>query len=410
MNTKEILSKQLELISVQESEVLELENLANDFIKSLSSKNFQAKVGGSLAKKTLIKKESKQDIDIFVIFDYSEEIINLEKILRSIKFKGELKKVHGSRDYFQIECENAILEIIPVVKNSDPELAENVTDVSLSHVKYITDEIKKNPKIADEIKLSKSFCKANKFYGAESYIRGFSGYALEILTIHFKGFLEFLKGIQKTRIIDSMKYFRGEKEIMRELNSSKLNSPIIVIDPTYKYRNATAGLGLETFSKFLDKSKEFLKNPSLDFFKEKKIDIENLKNLAKKKKGIFLEVNLSTDRQKGDIAGTKMKKIFELFIRELNKRQQETIAEEFEYNDEQIAKGYLVVLNKSEIEIKGPPIGLENPIKEFRKVRKEIYKKKGFYYCKENVKIESILSEVKKVENEIGATIEIERI
>ena len=410
MNTKEILSKQLELISVPKSEVSELESLANNFIKSLNAKGLKAKVGGSLAKTTLIKKESKQDIDIFVIFDYSEDIIDLEKKLRSIKFEGKLKKVHGSRDYFQIECENAILEIIPVVKNSDPELAENVTDVSLSHVRYITDEIKKNPKIADEIKLAKSFCKANKFYGAESYIKGFSGYSLEILIIHFGGFLKFLKGIQKTNIVDTMKYFRGEKEIMRELNSSKLNSPVIVIDPTYKYRNATAGLGLETFSKFLDKSKEFLKSPSLDFFKEKKIDVENLKVLAKKRKATLLEINMTTTRQEGDIAGTKMKKVFELFIKKLEKKQQEIIAEEFIYSDGQSAKGYLIILEKPEIEVRGPPIGLETPIQEFKKARKNIYKKKNFYYCKENVKIENILSEVKKVENEIGATIEIEKI
>ena len=65
--------------------------------------------------------------------------------------------------------------------------------------------------------------------------------------------LEFLKGVKRLRVIDPMKYFKGgEREVMREINSSKLQGPLVVVDPTYKYRNVCAGLGLRTFEKFLD--------------------------------------------------------------------------------------------------------------------------------------------------------------
>ncbi|MEA3329990.1 MAG: nucleotidyltransferase domain-containing protein, partial [Nanoarchaeota archaeon] len=162
MNIKNVLKTELENISLSHKEILSLQKIAKEFIKQLASKKIKAYVGGSLAKGTLIKKYGKQDIDIFVVFDSSKNISKFEKILKKIKLSGQLKKVHGSRNYFQVENDLVLLEIIPVVKNKNPELAENVTDISLSHVKYIKDIVKKNPKISDEIKLAKAFCWANR--------------------------------------------------------------------------------------------------------------------------------------------------------------------------------------------------------------------------------------------------------
>lgn len=410
MNTKEILNQVLQEVSLDKSEIDNIKKVSKDFLLSLEKAGLKAKIGGSLAKGTLIKKDSKQDVDIFVIFDYSENITNLEKKLNEMKLPGVLKKVHGSRDYFQIETKELILEVIPVVKNNDPELAENVTDVSLRHVKYISEQTKKNPKIIPEIKLAKAFCKANNFYGAESYIKGFSGYSIEVLIIHFGSFLKFLKGIQKSKVIDTCKYFKNVREVLTEINSSKLNSPIIVIDPTYKYRNITAGLGLKTFENFIETANEFLKNPSLEFFKNKKIDLEELKRISKKENATLLELNLTTDRQPGDIAGTKMKKIMELFIKKLTKKKQNVVHEDFEYNGGSSAKGYLIVKEKNEIETRGPPKSLEIPSKEFKKSRKNVYEKRGYLWTKEKITLEDVLKEVKKVQDDIGAKIQIKRI
>jgi tRNA nucleotidyltransferase (CCA-adding enzyme) len=175
MKIEKILEEEMFKIVPSSEEVEELMEIANNFISSLKKYKLDAQIGGSLAKGTIVKKSGKQDVDIFVVFNYSEDILKLEGILKKIKFSGKLKKVHGSRDYFQIERGKVILEIIPVVKNKDPELAENVTDVSLSHVKYVCSQIKKNPKVSNEIRLAKAFCHAQRCYGAESYIKGFSG-------------------------------------------------------------------------------------------------------------------------------------------------------------------------------------------------------------------------------------------
>ena len=408
MSMNSVLSVELERISLSSAEVKDFSKIAKGLVASLKVEGLKAVIGGSLAKGTLVRKSGIQDVDIFVVFDRSEDIVGLEKVLKKIKLPGVLKKVHGSRDYFQIICDEIMLEIIPVVKNRDPEMAENVTDVSLSHVKYISGEVKKNPKIAGEIRLAKAFAQAQRCYGAEGYIRGFSGYSLEILVIHFGGFVKFLKGISKKQVIDPMKYFKNEREIMRELNSNKLQGPVVVVDPTYKFRNVSAGLGLASFEKFLEMSKNFLKNPSSEFFVRKGIDVDELKSFAEKKKARFLELELSSDRQEGDIAGTKMRKFLGFFERELVRHGQEVLALEFDYSGSgNVAKGYLVVLEKAVVERRGPSTGLEEQAKEFCKSKKDCFKKKGFWWCREKVSVESVLKFVKRIEKEMGSKINL---
>lgn len=415
---KGILNREIERISPSHEEILSLFKSARDFIKLLKGEGIKAYIGGSLAKGTVIKTNGLsssvdnfgelQDVDIFVVFDYSEDILKLEKILKKIKLPGVLKKIHGSRDYFQIVCDEVLLEVIPVVKNSDPELAENVTDVSLRHVKYVAGEIEKNPKIADEIRLAKAFCHANRCYGAEGFIKGFSGYSLEVLVIYFGGFMKFLKGIQKQKVIDPLRYFRSEREILSELNASKLNGPIVLIDPTYKYRNISAGLGFESFGRFVSVVKDFLKSSSLEFFERKKICIDDLKKFAKDKKAKFVEVDLKTDRQEGDIAGTKMKKLLDFFAKELVRKQQKVLRKEFDYLGGKKAKGYLVVKEKTEIELRGPPIGLDDAVRAFKKAKgRKIFKRKNYYWYKEKSGIAEVFGLVKKVEGEMGAEMEI---
>lgn len=409
MDMKDVLKQELEKIKVPDTEVSRLKKIANDFIRSLEKKKLKAFVGGSLAKGTLVAK-SKQDVDIFVVFEYSEDISKLGGVLKKMKLPGKLSVVHGSRDYFHVDLGDVMLEIIPVVANRDPELAENVTDVSLSHVKYVVGEIKKNPKVADEIRLAKAFCRAQKCYGAEGYVRGFSGYSLEILVIYFGGFVKFLKGISKKRVVDPLKYFRNEKEVMREINSSKLQGPVVLVDPTYKYRNVCAGLGLSTFEKFLEVSGEFLKNPSVDWFRRREVDVDELEEFAKKKRARFLKLEFETERQEGDIAGTKMKKIFRFFVRELIRNGQNVLRVEFDYSGVgQRAFGYLVVLEHDVVEFRGPSVGLEEAVLKFKKAKSKeaIFKSKGFWWWKRKVFVEGVLDFVKGKEKEMGARINL---
>ena len=191
-NILKILKEVLEKIDLfpEEMEIIKekLDGFLEKIKKEIKENSIGAEifVGGSFAKKTMIKKE-KYDIDVFVRFDkkYSdEEMVLVTKNL--LKNCEEVLTIHGSRDYFKIKLdENLLIELIPVKKISNSSQAENITDLSYSHVNYINKKIK-DKKILQEIKIAKAFCYANNCYGAESYINGFSGYSLELLIYYYK--------------------------------------------------------------------------------------------------------------------------------------------------------------------------------------------------------------------------------
>jgi len=297
---KEILEKQIEKIKIREKEFGEIEKKAEEFCRKIEIKTKKKKVkadvfiGGSLAKKTILKQQNspqkfgifgprktksfsrrdKYDIDIFVRFDKKYKDSEISDLLEKILSGFRTRRIHGSRDYFQLKEKKFIFEIIPVIKISSPKNARNVTDLSYFHVSYVRNKIKKNPKLANEILLAKAFSYAQKCYGAESYIKGFSGYALELLVIYYNGFLNFLKAIARTKeqiIIDPGKCYKNKNNILTSLNESKLQSPIIFIDPTFKERNALAALSKETFLKFQETAKNFLRKPSEKYLKSKKL-------------------------------------------------------------------------------------------------------------------------------------------
>lgn len=344
-------------------------------------------LGGSFAKDTLIKGEF-YDIDIFVRFDWKYEDISklLTKVLDKIKKKHKLKieKLHGSRDYFRIIKSNIIFEIVPVARIKKPKEARNVTDLSYFHVNYVKRKFGKN--LGKEVVFAKQFCKAQKVYGAESYVNGFSGYALECLIIYYKSFEKMLRELAKIKpgerlIIDPEKAYKKKSDVLFDMNESKLNSPIILVDPTWKERNALAALNREMFEKFQEVARKFLKHPSKNFFEIKKFDIDGFKNKAKKEKAEFVRIELETNRQPGDIAGTKLKKFSNYLIKEVS-RFFEVKDREFDYSGENKATFYIIAKSKREIIKIGPPRTLENNAKEFKKQNKSVFEKNGILHAK----------------------------
>jgi tRNA CCA-adding enzyme len=399
---KKILKQVLKDISVPEKERAEIQKSADDLMKQLEKQKLKAFIGGSLAKNTIIKKKN-QDVDIFVPFDSEAKTKTLGNVLKKLKTKGKLVTIHGSRDYFRITHPTFALEIIPTVKIKKPEDAQNITDISMFHVTYIKKKTKRNPKLANEIKLAKVFCEAADCYGAESYIQGFSGYALEVLICHFGSFLKFLRSIDKEEIIDPEHKFKNKKQVKRELNASKLLSPIILVDPTYKYRNVTAALSQETFNKFIKYKNQFLKKPTDEAFQNKIINKDEIQNYANKNKANYLEIKISTNKQEGDIAGTKMKKFHNFLIHQFKNKQQEVLLTEFDYQGTgKKATGYLVVKETKRIEIKGPELTRKEQVIQFRKVRKEVFERNGSIWAMEDTSINKIFNKTKKQQGEMG--------
>jgi len=397
--TSLILKEILEEIEPSKKEKEEIGLILKDFVRNLNKILKQKKVkaeifvGGSYAKKTIIKK-GKYDIDLFLRFDkkYAEENISkiLENVLKNLGEKYEILK--GSRNYFRIEKRNNLFfEIVPVLKTKNPKEAENITDLSYMHVKYINKKVKSN-KILQGIKLAKSFCHAQRCYGAESYINGFSGYSLELLIYSYGSFLNFVKAMSKVDknklIIDIEGLHKKKKNILLDINESKLGSPIVLVDPTYKYRNVLAALSEETLNKFQKNCREFLKKPSKEFFKRKELNFEEMKEKAKKGKEDYVILEIATKKQAGDIAGSKLKKFYRHLIYEIEKYF-DIKNSEFDYLENKKARFFFSVKPKKIILIEGPKIKDKKNVVAFEKIHKnrkeKLSKKSGRVYALKKV-------------------------
>ncbi|MBS3073111.1 nucleotidyltransferase domain-containing protein [Candidatus Pacearchaeota archaeon] len=383
MNISDVFKKELEKIKLSDEEYKNLDHLSSLVIESINKKLKRKKidakvfVGGSLAKKTLIKKP-KYDVDLFLRFNkkYSEDEIN--KYCRRIFFffivpgyRTKVKKVHGSRDYYHLHFKNhnIVFEIVPTVSIKNPEEARNITDLSYFHVSYVTKEINKNKKLRDEILLAKSFCYSQGCYGAESYINGFSGYAIELLIIYFKSFKKFIETLSKAQnkiVIDMSKHYKNSSELIKEMNPSKIKSPVILIDPTFKKRNASGALSYETFNKFKIASHGFLTHPGEHFFDYNKNKGDELKEIAKRLEVTYSVFEVKTGKQEGDIAGSKLLKFSKVLTRDISKYYT-IIGHNFEYEYGKTARVYYVLQKKEEIIINGPNIHMKNAVENFKK-------------------------------------------
>lgn len=392
----EVLKEELKGISVSKEEYKYLKEISNLVIKEIEKRLKKWKIdasvfiGGSLAKETLVKKE-KHDIDLFLRFNkkYHEMQINraMKKLFFLFKIPGwktKIKKIHGSRDYVQIifDKHGVMIEIIPSLKISNSEEARNITDFSYFHVRYVKDKIEKKKKLADEIILAKSFCHAQKCYGAESYINGFSGYALELLVISCGSFEKFLNAIAISNgkdekiIFDPANHYKDEIQVINELNSAKRNSPIILIDPISKDRNAAASLSHETFDIFKNACKRFLNAPSSEFFEHKRVSIEKMRDYAMDIEGAFAVFEVKTSKQEGDIAGTKLLKFHKFLGKELEKSF-DIIESHFEYDDKKTSHNYFIIKRKKEIIIHGPLLNYKEGVENFKKTHRIWYIQDG---------------------------------
>ena len=248
--------------------------------------------------------------------------------------------------------------------------------------------INKQPKdIKNQIRLAKHFAKAQGCYGAESYIGGFSGYILEILTIHYGSFQELLEAATKwkvKRVVDVENLHQG-RDIFMEIDLAKLNSPLIIVDPTDKFRNAAAALTKEKWQRFKQAAKQYVNNPNSSFFEIQEISEESVVKIATTKKRKYLYLELQVLEGKQDVVGCKLLKVFEYLKTQLvdfGVREAD-----WQWQAGAPAKLYLCVAKKlrpkSTIK-KGPPESMLQAAQKFREKNKmnEIYSEAGYLYAK----------------------------
>lgn len=363
--------KILATIKPTKAEEQQLQQVVKSIISKIRIPGAVPMLGGSGAKNTWLK--GTHDIDIYVKFNYkkfqarSDHLADL--LEKHLKKHFKIERLHGSRDYFQMNIPPYTVEIVPILDIKKASQAKNITDFSHLHVQYV----QKHKKLADDIRLAKLFTKAQGVYGAESYIQGLSGYVLELLVIYYGSFMNMIRAAAKWKNIALI----GNKKDAAKLNPAKKISPLILLDPVQPDRNAAAALSQEKYKRFIKACKLFVKRPSEKYFEEQEVNFEALK-----KKGKVIYCAVEPLAGKKDVAGAKMLKAFEYIHDQLKQHGFNLIQSGWQYEHPSFL--YFVVDRKPLSQTMlhpGPPLKHREGAKHFVKQHKRVITKNNRLYA-----------------------------
>ena len=225
--------------------------------------------GGSYAKNTWLSKEA--DIDIFIKFKKSIPDEKFAEISKKIGFES-MKKYnpyvrYSEHPYVEARIKKTKINVVPCY---DVNLGEwkSSADRSPFHTKHMQNAL--TPKMRNEVRILKTFLKSTKIYGAEIAKQGFSGYVSEVLILNFGSFENIIKSIAKI-----------QQNQMIGKTSKAFETSIIIVDPVDSNRNLAAAISDENIGKFILACRAFQNNPTLQFFKPKKLKSSknNLENV-----------------------------------------------------------------------------------------------------------------------------------
>ena len=164
-----------------ERDALILANRLKDFIKRNLNVICEPVIAGSLAKRTMVRGFS--DIDIFLLFDPNINKEQLKRIILLIGkqvFKGKFITRYAEHPYIEVFYNERRTSIVPAYKVPKGNWKSPV-DRTYYHVMYIKEKYNKNPLLRTDAVLLKAFMRKIGVYGAEVYVKGFSGYLCDRL-------------------------------------------------------------------------------------------------------------------------------------------------------------------------------------------------------------------------------------
>ncbi len=332
-------------------------------------------VGGSVAKNTHLADSG--DVDIFVRFLQEHPEEEYSALLEDILIPFKPVHVQGSRKYFQFSYRTVSFEVVPVRYITSSSDARNITDVSPLHVAYVQTH---GSHLVDDIRLLKQLCKSCEVYGAESFIRGFSGHVLDILVIHYGSFLSCIQHIAQWTLPVQITPIHDQQNTVKNIKQDK-HIPLIVLDPIQPQRNAAAAVSEEKCLLLMEYCSRFLQNPSEEFFTLKEFDVERL-CMTHKESNFFMCVRLRCSSLRRDVAGSQVRSLFERIVH-IAKREH-FILHEASWKFLSVNESYLwfdAQPPAEHVERRGPPVSEKKHVKAFLKEHGDAYVRDAVWYA-----------------------------
>ncbi len=281
--TDQVTSKILKKITPTKAEKANMEALAKDLVRKVSSACEEfgveaiVQVEGSVAKDTWLREEP--DIDVFMRLPPSIPRKSLGELSLKIARKATEGSVQIERfaehPYLEAFVDDTRVNIVPCY-NAKPGEWQSATDRTPYHTDYINKRLSTAQR--GEVRLLKKFMKGINVYGAEIKVGGFSGYLCELLVLHFGSFAGVLRAFTQhvpRRAIDIEGYYEHREHELQLL----FPEPLVVVDPVDKGRNVASAVQPQKLYTFVAASREFIKAPHEKFFCPPKTEALNAEAL-----------------------------------------------------------------------------------------------------------------------------------
>ena len=219
---------------------------------------YKVEIHGSIAHDTWLSND--RDIDIFILLEKKvsktyivREI--LDRLKKRLDYKFEQR--YAEHPYLRAYVDEFTFDIVPGFRVGEIVSAVDRTPL---HTAFLRENL--SDELIDEVRLLKSFLKGIGAYGAEIKTQGVSGYASELLVVHYGSFLNILRAFasEERIFIDFTNSWDKEKAF------EEFKGKIIIIDPVDRNRNVTANTSTRSFYLIKLASKIFLEKPSIKFF------------------------------------------------------------------------------------------------------------------------------------------------
>lgn len=245
----------------------------------------EVEVGGSVAKDTWLSGDV--DLDVFMVFpkDFGREGLEGAALgVAEAAVEGwPWVKRFAEHPYLEAMVDGVRVNIVPCYRVRRGEWV-SAADRSPFHTEYVKGRLGQRD-LRDEIRLLKKFMKGTGVYGAEIRVGGFSGYLCEVLTLNYGSFVETLEAAsdwQRGEVVDVEGFYRGKLEEARLI----FDSPLIVVDPVDRNRNAAAAVSEEKAAEFVTACRSFLEEPRETLFfppEVKPLSVRELKDTLKRR-------------------------------------------------------------------------------------------------------------------------------
>lgn len=216
-----------------------------------------AQLGGSYAKGTWLAGET--DIDVFVRFRSSVPDERFRSLSGDIGFDamdgyGPVER-YADHPYVEAYVDGITVNVVPCYDVGSGEW-KSAADRSPYHTGFMCKNL--DGRLKNDVRLLKKFLKVRGLYGAQIAVRGFSGYAAEVIIWHFGGFGETIRGMADIKCGTAI----GS-------TSKSFDTPVPIIDPIDENRNLSAAISNRNMGLFILACREIADSPDMDPLKVK---------------------------------------------------------------------------------------------------------------------------------------------